>query len=466
MKKPAGLYSRDPGASILAFTSSLPVDQRLAEDDIRGSLAHVQMLARRKIISGRDARAISRGLRQVLKGIRGGRISPGAKKGAGRLAGDDIHMAVESLVRGTIGRAGGNLHTARSRNDQVALDERLYLVRAGDDLQKAVRQLQASIVRKARRYQGVLMPGYTHLQRAQPVLLGHHLLAYVSMLERDRGRLRDAVGRARFSPLGAAALAGTSFPIDRKGPARALGLDGVEENSIDAVADRDALIEFTAACAVTMMHLSRLAEELVLWSSREWGFVRIGDESTPGSSIMPQKKNPDVAELIRGKTGRVYGDLVALLTIMKALPLAYNRDLQEDKPALFDAVDTTGQSSRMMARMLTSVRFNVRRFEVELRGDPALATELADYLARKGVPFREAHAAVGAVVAECTRARIALADLPLARYRKHHSRFGADLYRVLDPRGSVKVKKSAGSTSPTLVAGALKKWERRLRLLR
>jgi argininosuccinate lyase len=281
------------------------------------------------------------------------------------------------------------------------------------------------------------------------------------MAQRDRERFADCLKRALRSPLGAGALAGTSFPIDRRRVAKLLGLHGIVENSIDAVSDRDALVEFIASCATTMMHLSRLAEELILWSSEEWRFLAIGEEFTTGSSMMPQKRNPDMAELVRGKTGRVYGDLVSLLTVMKGLPLAYNRDLQEDKEPLFDAAVTTGRSLRIMARMLRTVRFDAGRFR-DLHGSMLLATELADYLVRKGIPFREAHAAVGSVVAECARRKISLADLPLAEYRKRSRLFARDLYRLLDPEVSVRMKRSAGSTSPREVASSIRRWRKKL----
>jgi argininosuccinate lyase len=452
----------DPGA--LRFSSSLPVDRRLVREDIEGSLAHAAMLAARGIIPRRAAQAIRRGLTGILRDVEKGKVAfPVGDGGKGRFAADDIHMAVESLLAARIGTAAGLLHTARSRNDQVALDERLYLSRVCTTLPRTLRDLQGALVAKAREYESVLLPGYTHLQRAQPVLLAHHLLAYVEMLERDRGRFADCRVRAALSPLGAAALAGTPFPIDRRAVARAVHLPGIVENSIDAVGDRDAVIECTAACAVTMMHLSRLGEELVLWSSQEWRFVEIGEAFTTGSSIMPQKKNPDMAELVRGKTGRVYGDLVALLTMMKGLPLAYNRDMQEDKEPLFDAVDTALASTAIMAGMVRTLRFHAQRFEREMTGDFLLATELADYLVRKGMPFRKAHTVVGDVVRRCMEQGLALKDATLDFYREASPLFGEDVYGVLSPRASVRSKASEGSTAPGEVRKALVRWERRLR---
>ena len=452
----------DPDA--LTYSTSLPVDRRLYREDIAGSIAHARMLARRKIIPARDARRIVAALQEIEKEIAGGRLSlEGKGRGRHRMAADDIHMAIEQRLGEKLGPRAGMLHTARSRNDQIALDERLYLRSAVTGLYTRIRGLQAALVLLARRYEDVVMPGYTHLQRAQPVLVAHHLLAYVEMLDRDAARLTGMLPRIRQSPLGAAALAGTSFPIDRAGIAAALGFDGILANSIDAVSDRDLLIECVAACAIIMMHLSRLGEELVLWSSQEWGFVTIGDAFTTGSSIMPQKKNPDMAELVRGKTGRVYGDLVALLTLMKGLPLAYNRDMQEDKEPLFDAVDTSLASLQIMAKMLRTVAFRRDRFTRELEGDPFLATEIADYLVRKGMPFRTAHGITGEIVKTCVDAGRSLSGLTLRDFRGFAKQFDADVLRLLSPRTSLAAKRSAGSTAPALVRRALTQWERKLK---
>lgn len=456
-------FSEQLDQQALEFSSSLETDKRLAKEDIEGSLAHVDMLARQKIIPARDASAIRKGLRAILKEVEQGTLVIQAKRGSdGRFVAEDVHMAIEARLTQKIGPVGGKLHTARSRNDQVALDERLYLRSTIMRMGQVLRRLQTAIVDCAESYNDVIMPGYTHLQRGQPVLLAHHLLAYVAMLDRDGERFADCGRRLNQSPLGAGALAGTSFPTDRLSTARALKFDGIIANSIDAVADRDVLIEFLSACAITMMHLSRLAEELVLWSSQEWSFVQIGDAFTTGSSIMPQKKNPDMAELVRGKTGRVYGDLVALLTVMKGLPLAYNRDMQEDKEPLFDAADTTADCLGIMASMMRTVKFRRGRFEKELRGDFLMATELADYLARKGVPFREAHGIVGNVVRECERRRILLTDLSLDVYRSFSPMFDEDLYQHLTPESSIRAKRSAGSTSPREVRRALQLWKKRL----
>ncbi len=465
MTPPRGRFRTPLDDEAQKFSSSLAVDQRLYREDIDGSIAHVTMLAKQKIIPAAAARKIRTALMEIRKEIEAGRL-PGHPGGGtpARLATDDIHMAIEYRLVRKVGAIGKMLHTARSRNDQVALDERLYLRREIPRVQDLLRNLQRVLVQKAHAYNDLMMPGYTHLQRAQPILLAHHLLAYVEMFERDRGRFGDALKRAARSPLGAAALGGTPFPIDRSSTARRLGLSGIVENSIDAVSDRDALLECVSCCALTMMHLSRLSEELVMWVSREWHFAVIGEAFTTGSSIMPQKQNPDMAELVRGKTGRVYGDLVALLTLMKGLPLSYNRDMQEDKEPLFDALDTTTGSLSIMARMFDTIRFDSARFEDELRSDFLLATELADYLARKGLPFRTAYTVAGSIVKECADSGSALGDLPLDRYRAFSVLFEADVYTVLDPRASLLRKKSAGSTSPAEVSRALRRWKKRLDL--
>jgi len=458
----------DPRA--LEFSSSLSVDRRLYDEDIRGSIAHVSMLGRRKIIPAAAARSIVRALRQIRREMttEEARVPTSAqsrrerKRGEDRFVDEDIHMAVENRLIRKLGTTGGRLHTARSRNDQIALDERLYLQKVIALTTARIRNLQRVLVKVAGRYRTVLMPGYTHLQRAQPVLFAHHLLAYVEMLDRDHDRFIDALRRAAKSPLGSGALAGTSFAIDRAAVANELGLAGIVENSVDAVSDRDSLLEYIASAAITMMHLSRLAEELVLWSSREWNFIEISDAFATGSSIMPQKKNPDMAELVRGKAGRVYGDLVALLTVMKGLPLAYNRDMQEDKEPLFDASDTLTASLQIMGLMLGTMTVREERFEAELRSDFFIATELADYLVRKGLPFRKAHAVVGSIVQRCIGTRSTLQSLPLEAYRTFSPLFGKDALALLAPRASLAAKKSAGSTSPVEVAKALRRWKRRI----
>ncbi len=445
----------------LRFSSSLGVDRRLWLEDIEGSLAHLRMLARCRIIPPRDARKISRALGEIKSEFAAGSFPPHAISRDGRFSAEDIHMAIERRLIDKIGDAGGRLHTARSRNDQIALDERLYLRRITHDVLAALRKLQSAFLSKAEVNPDVLLPGYTHLQRAQPVLLAHQLIAYVSMLDRDHERFTDCLKRINRSPLGAGALAGTSFEIDRTMVARELKFKGIITNSMDAVADRDVLIEFVANCALTMTHLSRFAEDLILWSSEEWGFAEIGDAFTTGSSIMPQKKNPDIAELVRGKSGRVYGDLIALLTVMKGLPMTYNRDMQEDKEPLFDAADTLLDSLNVFSAMFPTVKFNPARFEGE--SDYLLATELADYLVSKGMPFRKAHALVGKIVLECMSKNLFLRELPLSAFRRHSVLFDKSLWRILHLRASLAMKKSAGSTSPKEVKKALRRWKKQLR---
>jgi argininosuccinate lyase len=441
----------------LRFSSSIDLDKRLFKEDILGSLAHVEMLVAKRILKKNEGARISKALKEIQKEIERGKLDLSWRK-------EDIHLAIESRLIEKLGPLGGKLHTARSRNDQVVLDERLYLRSSADSILKAVRTLQRTLVRQAEKNKDVLVPGYTHLQHAQPILLAHHLLAYVSMFQRDYERLVDCRHRVNKSPLGAAALAGTSFPIDRERVARRLGFNGIIENSIDAVSDRDYLIEFISGCAIAMMHLSRLAEELVLWTSQEWGFAEIDDAFTTGSSIMPQKKNPDIAELVRAKTGRVYGDLMNVLTIMKALPLAYNRDMQEDKLPMFDAADTMIGSLRVSTETLSSLKFKKKRFEDQLKKGYSTATEIADYLVRKGVPFRKAHRIVGSIVRECVKKRIGLAELSLKNYRRYSPAFNEDIFEFLDPRLSISQKKSSGSTSPREVAKQIRNWRRILSL--
>lgn len=442
----------------LKFSSSLEIDKRLYREDIAGSIAHAEMLAECDIIPASDARKIVRALKAIEKEISSGKFSF-AVGCDGRFTAEDIHMAIEQRLIQKIGATGGKLHTARSRNDQVALDVRLWLRGSIHSMMNGIRALQRGLVATAEDHIDVIMPGYTHLQRAQPILLAHHLLAHVEMFERDRRRLADCLKRANLSPLGAAALAGTSYPIDRRSVAKKMGFAGIVENSIDAVTDRDALLECMSACAIIMMHLSRFAEEFILWTSQEWHFAAIGEAFTTGSSIMPQKKNPDMAELVRGKTGRVYGDLLGLLTTMKGLPLAYNRDMQEDKEALFDAVDTTADCLAIITAMLRTVTFDRGRFAGELRSDFLLATELADYLVRKGLPFRDAHGVVGEIVRNCQERKSTLDLFTLAEFRRFSPLFGKDVASALDLHQSLERKKSAGSTSPTEVRRAIRKWK-------
>ena len=377
------------------FNASIAVDHRLYEQDIKGSIAHAKMLARQKIISRDEGRKIEAGLRSVLERIRRGEIQF-------KEALEDVHVNVEEAMREEIGDVAGKLHTARSRNDQIALDLRMYLLDEVRLLQEYLRGLMSALVDVAEENIDLVMPGYTHLQRAQPVLLAHHLMAYFEMFRRDWQRLSESMSRIDRMPLGSAALAGTTFPIDREWAAQELGFSAVTPNSMDSVSDRDFAVEFAFNCAMMMMHISRLAEELILWSSQEFGFCTLPDEFCSGSSIMPQKKNPDACELIRAKTGRVYGDLMALLTVLKALPLAYNKDLQEDKEPVFDCLGTVSMSVRIMTGLIPGIRFHGEKM-LEAASDPALAaTDLADSYVRLGKPFREAHAAVGELMRRMT----------------------------------------------------------------
>jgi len=452
----SGRFKEPMSKIALNFSSSIDLDKQLYQEDIAGSIAHVEMLSTCRILTAAEARRIRSGLKSIQKEIETGKFE---------LSGDyeDVHLAIEQRLIQKIGPLGGKLHTGRSRNDQIALDERLYLRSAIKEIGKLIVQLQRVFLYKAEKYLGVLMPGYTHLQRAQPVMLSHHLLAYVSMLERDHDRLNDCLKRLNKSPLGAAALAGTSFPLDRQKVAKKLHFDGIVENSIDAVSDRDYLIEFVSASSLIAVHLSRMAEELVLWSTKEFAFVQISDAYTTGSSIMPQKKNPDMAELVRGKSGKVFGALINLLTIMKGLPLAYNRDMQEDKQPMFDAVSTTRNCLFIMAHMLVHTDFRKSHLEEELRNDFTTATEIADYLVRKGLPFREAHEITGKVVSYCIDHRMYFGNLDLETLRTFSKGFDEDVFDYLLPHRSVEQKKSAGSTSPQEVKKQIVHWSRVLK---
>jgi argininosuccinate lyase len=434
------------------FSTSLPVDRRLYGHDVAGSIAHCRMLAKQRIISPSAAARIVRGLEQIRAEIAAGKFRwmPGD---------EDIHMAIERRLIEKIGPVGGKLHTARSRNDQVALDIRLYMREEIDALRLGVRALQKSLAGLARRHRKAIMPGYTHLQPAQPVLFAHHLLAYIEMLERDRERLADCRGRADVMPLGAGALAGTTFPVDPHHVARLLGFERVSQNSMDAVGSRDVVAELAAAGAILGVHLSRLGEEIVLWSSQEFGFIGLPDAFATGSSMMPQKKNPDVAELVRGKSGRLLGNLVALLAIQKGLPLAYNRDLQEDKEALFDTVDTLRASLAVLAAMIPELSVREERMRAAAESGFTLATELADYLVTRGVPFRQAHEIVGQVVRHCLEAGLTFADLDLAALRRFSRRFDASVFPWLTPEAAVSRRRAPGGTAPENVT-------RRLRELR
>ncbi len=449
-----GRFESATDPAVEAYTASIDVDQRMYREDIAASVAHARMLGRQGIIPRTDAEAIVRGLGEIREEIETGRFEFRPEL-------EDIHMNVEARLAEKIGEAAGRLHTARSRNDQVATDFRLYALAAIDRVLRSLRDLQAAILQLAEQNRGVIMPGYTHLQRAQPVLLAHHLLAYFEMFDRDAGRFLDCRRRTDVLPLGSAALAGSPYPLDRTAVAAELGMGAVSENSIDAVSDRDFAVEFLSAAALCMAHVSRLAEEIVVWSSAEFGFLRLPDAFATGSSIMPQKKNPDVAELARGRTGRVYGALVGVLTMLKGQPLAYNRDLQEDKPAFFAAEDTLLSTLDILARMLPELQVDAARARRAATENYTLATDLADYLVRKGMPFRQAHEVVGGLVRVAERLRRDLRRLSLEEYRGASPLFEDDILH-LDARASVASRDVPGGTAPRRVAGALRRARTRL----
>ncbi|HAI20955.1 MAG TPA: argininosuccinate lyase [Clostridiales bacterium UBA8153] len=448
MKLWGGRFAPGAGGQAQRFTASIGFDRRLYQEDIAGSQAHARMLAAQGIITPVEAGSIIDALDEIGQEIGSGQFTFA-------LEDEDIHMNVERRLLEKLGSVGGKLHTARSRNDQVALDMHMFVRNGAAEVVRRITALQSALVDRATVYQDAVMPGCTHLQAAQPVLLAHHLLAYFHMLERDRGRFLECRARANLSPLGACALAGTSFPIAPELVAKELGFDGVYANSIDAVSDRDFVIEFISAAALVMVHLSRLAEELVLWSSQPWAWVELSDAYSTGSSIMPQKKNPDTAELIRGKTGRVVGHLMAMLMVMKGLPLAYNSDMQEDKEGLFDAVDTVNGCLETMAGIVGSLAFNRERALAAAAKGHTTATELADYLVRQGVPFREAHAVVGRLVRLALSRGVELDGLSLADLQGASSCFGPEALQLLDPVAATGAKTSPGGTAPANVARAL-----------
>jgi argininosuccinate lyase len=444
-----GRFAKPPARVAEEFTRSLGFDRRLWPYDLRGSEAHCEMLARQGIIPRKDADKILAGLAKLRKELLSGRFR--------FLASDeDIHSAIERRLTEIIGPTAGRLHTARSRNDQVVLDVRLYLKETIGTLRVSLDDLRLAIARLARDNVDVVMPGYTHQQRAQPVLLAHHLLAYYDMLGRDDERFADCRSRVDMMPLGSGALAGVPYPIDRDLVARELGFHRISENSIDAVSDRDFIAEFLATTAILFVHLSRLCADLTLWASVEFGFVEFPDEFSTGSSIMPQKKNPDVAELVRGKSGRMFGALQCVLTVMKGLPLAYQSDLQEDKEPLFDAADTTLATLSTLTAMLPGVRFRRERMREAARGF-LLATELADYLVEKGIPFREAHGVVGAVVRHCLKSEKELEQLTLAELRRYSPRFDRDVFDRLTPEAAIERRRASGGTARANVERRLEK---------
>ena len=451
----AGRFSEPVSDLVKRYTASVDFDQRMWRQDIRGSLAHARMLAQQNIISAQDFADIERGMTQIVKEIESGTF-------VWSLDLEDVHFNIEKRLTTLIGDAGKRLHTGRSRNDQVATDIRLYLRDAIDDILTLIKAFQRALLDLAEREADTAMPGFTHLQVAQPITFGHHILAWYEMTQRDAERLGDVRRRVNRLPLGAAALAGTTYPIDREAVAAELGFDGVCENSLDAVSDRDFAIEFCAAAALVMMHLSRMSEELVLWMNPRFGFIRLADRFCTGSSIMPQKKNPDVPELARGKTGRVYGHLTALLTLMKGQPLAYNKDNQEDKEPLFDTVDTLSDTLRIFADMVSGITTRPDTMRDALRQGFATATDLADYLVRKGLPFRDAHEAVGLAVRRAEELGVDLPQLSLAELRTFAPQIGDDVFSVLTVDGSLAARDHIGGTAPAQVRAAIARARQRL----
>ena len=444
----SGRFNEPVAELVKKYTASIGFDYRLAAYDIQGSIAHAQMLGAQKIISQDDVKAIEQGLADIAKEIEAGQFE-------WLLDLEDVHLNIEKRLTDKIGDAGKRLHTGRSRNDQVATDVRLWLRASADQVGAALKKLQLSLLDLAEAHFDTVMPGFTHLQVAQPVTLGHHLMAYVEMLSRDAQRFADCRRRINRLPLGAAALAGTSYPIDRELVAKKLGFDGVCENSLDAVSDRDFAIEFTFAASLVMTHLSRLSEELILWSSPRFAFIDIADRFCTGSSIMPQKKNPDVPELVRGKTGRVYGHLTALLTLMKGQPLAYNKDNQEDKEPLFDTVDTLLVTLEIYADMMRGITVNKDNMRQAASEGFATATDLADYLVKKGMPFRDAHEVVALAVRYAVDKKVDLSDLPLATLQQFSSSISDDVYAVLTLEGSLNSRNHIGGTAPVQVKAAI-----------
>jgi len=435
-----GRFSKTTDEMINEFQASIGFDRRMYREDIAGSLAHAAMLAKVGILSEEDRAAIEKGLKDILAQIEHGDFDFS-------VALEDIHMNIEKRLTDAIGDAGSRLHTARSRNDQVALDTHLFVRHAVVDVMAHIRALQQALTESAAQHRDVIMPGYTHLQRAQPILFSHHLMAYFGMLARDFERFQGVYARTDIMPLGAGALAGTTLPIDRQFVAQRLHFERIYTNSLDAVSDRDYILEFLSAASILMVHLSRLSEEIILWCSREFSFVELDDAHCTGSSMMPQKKNPDVSELVRGKTGRVVGHLMAMLMAVKGLPLAYNKDLQEDKEGLFDTIDTVKFSLAVYAQLIRGMKLreDVMRHAVE--ADYSNATDLADYLVRKGLPFRKAHAAAGLAVAQCIARGIYLADLPIADYQQLSPLFAEDIYDAISPEPCVSCRNSYGGTS-------------------
>ena len=448
MKLWGGRFSKSTDGLVDDFHSSISFDQRLAEQDITGSIAHATMLGEQGIIPKEDAEKIVDGLKGILADVRAGKIE-------WMVDAEDIHMNVETILTQRIGEAGKRLHTGRSRNDQVALDVRMYAKLAAGETIAMLEELLDAILTIAQDNLHTIMPGYTHLQKAQPITLGHHMMAYAQMFLRDRERFRGAYRAADVMPLGSGALAGTTYPLNRERVAELLGFSQISQNSLDGVSDRDFLLDYLSSASICMMHLSRFCEELILWNTNEFRFVEMDDAFATGSSIMPQKKNPDVAELIRGKTGRVYGDLMGLLTVMKGLPLAYNKDMQEDKEAFFDARDTLVKGLTVFTAMLRTVTFRRDNMEKGASGGFTNATDCADYLVKKGVPFRDAHAVVGRLVAHCLDEGKALLDLTLPELQAFHPAFAQDVFNDLSMLACVEKRRIPGAPAPDMVQAAI-----------
>ncbi len=449
-----GRFQKQTDKLVEDFHSSIGFDQRLYREDIQGSIAHAKMLGLQDIISLDEAKSLIKGLKELQKEIETGQIEfdPSA---------EDIHMNIETLLTAKVGQVGKKLHTGRSRNDQVALDIKLYLKKEINSLQKLLLNLQENILKIASENLDTIMPGYTHLQKAQPITLAHHIMAYFAMFQRDLDRFADCLHRANTCPLGSGALATTTFPLDRQMVARELGFADVTANSLDGVSDRDHIVEFQSVAAILMMHFSRLCEEIILWSSDEFGFITLDDAYSTGSSIMPQKKNPDVAELIRGKTGRVYGNLLGILTTLKSLPLAYNKDMQEDKESFFDTIDTLKGCLLTISPMLATMKVNKNKMLAGAKGGFTNATDVADYLAKKGLPFREAHHIVGQIVFHCLEHKIAIEEMSLEQFQKFSAIFCNDIYSSIDLQTCVNKRILHGGPAPAAVresVASAEKW--------
>ncbi|MCO7176388.1 argininosuccinate lyase [Sporolactobacillus kofuensis] len=444
-----GRFTKSTNKLVDEYTASISYDQELAKEDIEGSLAHVQMLGECGIITMEETKTIQKGLQSILNKV---------ERGEAKFSTDmeDIHMNIEKMLIDEIGPVGGKLHTGRSRNDQVATDMHLYMRKKTHTLIDLLEDVQYALLEQAKANVDTILPGYTHLQRAQPISFAHHMLAYFWMFERDKGRLKDSLKRINILPLGAGALAGTTFPIDRRRVADLLQFDDIYPNSMDAVSDRDFVVEALADCSLIMVHLSRLSEEMVLWSSQEFQFIELDDAFCTGSSIMPQKKNPDVSELLRGKTGRVFGHLVGLLTVLKGLPLAYNKDMQEDKEGIFDTVKTLEGALQLLAPILETMNVKKERMRHAVEKDYSNATDIADYLAKKGLPFREAHEVTGKMVLYAIESKKYLLDLDLEEFKQFNSLFEADIFEALKPEHVMRARESEGGTAPHQIEKQLK----------